>query len=158
MEDEEGEVEKAPVKMGKVVYELTWLRFSAALSRGVTQLLIQVISNICFMFAAQSGVNGGIISTIFSSSSIFSIIIFYFKYGQKVTKMDALGTFFIISSVVLIAFGGATGDSLEIPEDERKEKNFYLAMSLLFSVATGFVLSLNSASIQYTIMASFELD
>ena len=72
--------------------------------------------------------------------------------------MDALGTFFIISSVVLIAFGGAGGDSLEIPDEERKEKNFYLAMSLLFSVLTGFVLSLNSASIQYTIMASFELD
>ena len=60
--------------------------------------------------------------------------------------------------MVLIALGGASGDSLEIPEDERKEKNFYLAMSLIFSVATGFVLSLNSASIQYTIMASFELD
>jgi drug/metabolite transporter (DMT)-like permease len=97
--------------MGKVVHQLTWLRFSAPLSRGFTQLLIQVIIVQCFEFAAKSGVNGGIIATIFSSSSIFSIIIFYFKYGQTVTKIDGLGTLFIIGSVVLIAFGGAAGAS-----------------------------------------------
>lgn len=153
----EGE-EPAQRKMGKVIHELTWLRFSAPLSRGVSQLLIQVVSNLCFMFAAKSGVNGGIISTIFSSSSIFSIVIFYFKYGQKVTKIDYLGTLLIISSVVLIAFGGATDTSVEVAEEERKEMNFYLAISLLFAVGTGFVLSLNTASVQYTIMASFELD
>ena len=71
--------------------------------------MIQIVIIQCFEFAARSGVNGGIISTIFSSSSLFSIIIFYFKYGQKVTKMDYLGTFFILLCVVLIALGGAGG-------------------------------------------------
>ena len=60
--------------------------------------------------------------------------------------------------MVLIALGGAGGDSEEIPEEERAEKRFNLIMSLIFSVATGFVLSLNAASIQYTILSSFELD
>jgi hypothetical protein len=34
-----------------------------------------------FYFAGLSGVNGGIIASIFATASIFSIIIFYFKYG-----------------------------------------------------------------------------
>jgi hypothetical protein len=72
--------------------------------------------------------------------------------------MDYLGTFFILSSVVLIALGGATGESIDIPEDERSEKNFYLVIALIFAILSGFVLSLNTASVQYTIMASFELD
>ena len=61
--------------------------------------------------------------------------------------MDYLGTFFILTCVVLIAFGGATGDSIDIPEDERSEKNFYLAIALIFAILAGFVLSLNTASV-----------
>jgi hypothetical protein len=65
----------------KAIYELTWYKFSAPFSRGLCQLAIQFVIIQCFEFAAKSGVNGGIISTIFSSSSLFSIVIFYFKYG-----------------------------------------------------------------------------
>ena len=82
--------------------------------------MIQLIVIRCFAFAAKSGVNGGIISTIFSSSSVFTILIFYFKYGQQITKFDILGTFCIILCVVLIALGGSSGfeKDLEVSDEE----------------------------------------
>jgi drug/metabolite transporter (DMT)-like permease len=146
------------VKMGKVVYEATWNRFAAPLGRGLSQLFIQLAIISCFGFAAKSGTNGGIIATIFSTSTIFSIIIFYFKYGQKVTKIDYLGTLLIMTCVVLVALGGAGGSSSETSEEDKKEKKFYLALALAFALLSGFVLTLNTVSVQHTIMTGFELD
>jgi len=79
--DNNVDFEKGESQESKAFYELTWHRFSAPLYRGICQLMIQLVIVQCFEFAARSGVNGGIISAIFSSSSLFSIVIFYFKYG-----------------------------------------------------------------------------
>jgi drug/metabolite transporter (DMT)-like permease len=99
---------------------LTWQRFSAPLSRALVQLAIQYSIVATFLFASKSGVNGGIISTIFSSSCIFTIVIFYFKYGHQISKVDAIGTCFILLCVVLIALGGTGGssESTEVKSDE----------------------------------------
>lgn len=69
-----------------------------------------------------------------------------------------MGTFCILSCVVLIALGGATSSSSDVSEEERKEKNMYLIISVLMALLSGFVLSLNTVSVQYTIMTNFELD
>jgi hypothetical protein len=73
--------------------------------------------------------------------------------------MDYLGTFFILLCVVLIALGGASGgDTVDFTEEERKENNLYLALALIFAIISGFVLSLNTVTIQYTIHTGFDLD
>ena len=75
--------------------------------------------------------------------------------------MDYLGTFFILLSVVLIAFGGAGGssdESLEVTDEVRKEQNLFLALALLFAIISGFVLSMNTVTIQYAIESGFNLD
>ena len=123
--------------------------------------MIQLVIVQCFEFAAKSGVNGGIISSIFASSSLFSIVIFYFKYGQKVTKMDFLGTFFILLSVVLIALGGAGGssdDSIELTEEQSRDQKIQLSLALIFALLSGFILSMNTVTIQYAIESGFNLD
>jgi drug/metabolite transporter (DMT)-like permease len=68
---------------------------------------LQVIIILTFGFAAKSGVNSGIISSIFSSCVIFTPIIFRVKYGQKVTHKDIGGAFFIVVCIVLIGAGPA---------------------------------------------------
>jgi drug/metabolite transporter (DMT)-like permease len=74
-----------------------------------------------FAFAFPSGVNAGIISSIFASSCIFTIIIFFFKYGQKVTKFDALGAFMIILCVALVGVGGAFGSGEQEKGSDKTE-------------------------------------
>ena len=56
-------------------------RFLASMSRGVTNGLCQVLVLACFFYAGQSGVNPGVISTIFNSSLIFTAVWFHFVYG-----------------------------------------------------------------------------
>lgn len=71
------------------------------------------------MFAEKSGINPGIISSIFSSTCVFTIVIFYFAYGQKLSINDFVGTLFIMLCVVFISLGGGGkgSDSEEEPAE-----------------------------------------
>lgn len=68
------------------------------------------------MFADKSGINPGIISSIFSSTCVFTIIMFYFWKHQKLTLNDWAGTFFIILCVVFISIGGGEAPSDDVEE------------------------------------------
>ena len=114
-----------------------------------------------FMFAAKSGINPGIISSIFSSTCVFTIIIFYFLYGQKLSINDWIGTLFIILCVVFISIGG--GESDEEEEKVRRmlaggsykvtehitpeEANMYLYFAIVAALIAGFILSVNTVSL-----------
>lgn len=88
-------------------------------------------------------------------------MIFYFKYGHQISKVDAIGTGFILLCVVLIALGGTGGssDSAEVKSDEEiKLERFNLVMSLILAMVAGLCLSMNTVGIQYTIYTGFDLD
>jgi drug/metabolite transporter (DMT)-like permease len=127
------------------------LRLSVPLIRAAAQGTITILIIFTFAFAFPSGVNAGIISSIFASSCIFTIIIFFFKYGQKVTKFDALGAFMIVLCVVLVGLGGALGsgdgEKAENKTDEelleiRSTQTFNLIMAMVFATLTGLAFSL----------------
>ena len=117
------------------------------------------------MFAEKSGINPGIISSIFSSTCVFTIIIFYFMYGQKLSVFDFIGIFFIIGSVVFISIGGGEAsdeaDSTRrllagagprdpnAPKLSPEEANMYLYFGVVAALCAGFVLSVNSVSLLY---------
>ena len=87
--------------------------------RSGIQMAIDFLMLQSFAFVAKSGVNAGVMSIIFSSCLIFTPIIFYFKYGQKLTLWDLLGALLIAICVVLIALGGS--GSIKSDEGESKE-------------------------------------
>jgi drug/metabolite transporter (DMT)-like permease len=91
------------------VHVFTWQRFSVPLLRCFVQISLSFSVIACFSFASKSGVNAGIISAIFSSSCIFTIVIFYIKYGVKISLIDAIGTGLILLCVAMIALGGTGG-------------------------------------------------
>lgn len=64
----------------------------------------------CFYFASLSGVNPGVISTIFTTSLIFTAVVFHFGFNQKLTLRDYLGGALIIGSLLMIAFGQEQAD------------------------------------------------
>lgn len=45
-------------------------------------------------------------ASIFASGVIFVAVIFYFKFGQKLTTFDLIGTFLMLICVGLITAGG----------------------------------------------------
>ena len=62
-----------------------------------------------FYFGGLADMNSGILASVFVMGVVFTIITFYCKFDQKISKWDAIGTFLVILCVVLIAFGGALG-------------------------------------------------
>lgn len=61
--------------------KLSVSKMSAPLFRSLIVFFIHLTHITTFMYASKSGINGGIISTLFSSSCVFTCLIFYFKYG-----------------------------------------------------------------------------
>jgi len=57
---------------------------------------------------AKSGVNPGVMSIIFSSSIVFTPVLFFCKYGQKLRRVDYMGAFLVAICVGMIGIGGAT--------------------------------------------------
>ena len=96
-------------------------------------------------------------STLFSSSLIFTIVFFYFKYDQKVTLRDIVGSLLMIICIVLIALGAMLKQQeKDDPEDKSSEMEtkisdddytLNLVMSLFFAVVTGGLFALNTVSI-----------
>lgn len=81
------------------------------LTRALAIMLLVITTCATFYFAFISGVNPGIISTIFVSNLVILAIWFYFAYGQKVTCQDFIGGTLVIACVVMIAMSTSTGDS-----------------------------------------------
>ena len=50
-------------------------------------------------------------SIIFSSSIVFTPILFYCRYGEKLTKWDCAGAMLIAACVVMIGIGGVNQNS-----------------------------------------------
>lgn len=167
------ELKEAETKLG-----WSCTRFQGSISRGIIELLINVALIYSFMFAEKSGINPGIISSIFSSTCVFTIIMFYFLYGQKLSLNDWAGTFFIILCVVFISVGGGDSGSEEETVEEAtrrmlagpsarsgpreklspEEANMYLYFSVIAALAAGFVLSVNTVSLQYCVRVGCRID
>ena len=75
------------------------------LSRALANVIVQFALYFTFKFCFKSGLNGGVVSIIFSSSMLFTMGLFYRWYDQRVSGMDKIGTFFIIMCVIFIAVG-----------------------------------------------------
>lgn len=66
---------------GDLKYRLSWLKVSVPVMRALIQLSINSAIIATFYFGANSGINPGILSCTFSTSLIFTGIVFQIKYG-----------------------------------------------------------------------------
>ena len=118
----------------KVRPRVLFVPIERCLINGVTQFVITY----CFFYTFKSNVNSGIIASIFSSSVVFTAVMFYCFFGQKLSKFDILGCSMIIGCVCMIALG--ENKSSETNDLDHK----YLTISLLLALVTGFMFSVNA--------------
>ena len=71
--------------------------------RVVANWMINVSLNYTFVLAYACGINSGIITSIFASSMIYVGIVFYFKFGQKMSKVDIFGIVLMVGCIVCIS-------------------------------------------------------
>ena len=103
-----------------------------------------------FAFVTKSGVNAGVMSILFSSCMIFTPIIFYLKYGQKLGCSDLIGGLLIVVCVLFIAMGGLDGEPPKGIEHQTKEETeFYLILSIIGCLTVGLLFSIRSLTLAY---------
>ena len=149
----EGDAENR-ITLAEEQYRFSYKRLSAPLGRMFLTLMIHVTHISAFLFAFNANVNGGIISTIFSTSCVFTFIIFYFKYGQKITMSDVIGTIFVLVCVTLISLPTPGTES----DSEEELDNMFLILALCMALAAGLTLTFNTININYVIGTGFDLD
>ena len=115
------------------------------IQRCLLQGWVAVSLSVTFYFDDLSGVNSGIIATIFSTSVVYTTLIFRVKYGQILTRRDWLGCSVIIFSVVMICIGGAKSS---ISQDLDVS---YLLLAVLCALGSGLVFSLNTFNVNFVV-------
>lgn len=139
-------------KQKEKMYIFSYERALCTLSRAIVQVLIQVCIIQTFEYTLKTGINPGIIASVFATNLLFTMVYFYFVYGQKLSLFDLFGTLLIIACIILVSVGGGSGsdsssDSAPLTEEKKSEIAFNLSMAIVFAVLTGLVLSLNTVSV-----------
>mmetsp|Transcript_2556 Transcript_2556/g.4289 ORF Transcript_2556/g.4289 Transcript_2556/m.4289 type:complete len:80 (-) Transcript_2556:681-920(-) len=75
---------------------------------------------LCYYFASKSEVpvNMGILSSIFSSSIVYTSIYFYFYFGQALSSRSILGILAIMASICLISLSNEVGSEVKHSPDD----------------------------------------
>ena len=73
----------------------------------IPNLLSLITVSLSFKYAALSGINQGMIFTLVALSSIYTSIIFYFKFHEVITPAQLIGTAIMIGCVVCLGLEGA---------------------------------------------------
>ena len=97
-----------------------------------------------FYFGGKAGMNTGVLSSFYVTSVVFTVVIFYFLYGQKVSKSDLIGASFIMLCVILISTGSAD-DNIE-----KKNEFKYTIFAIMFAIMAAFCFSLRPLTVQYS--------
>ena len=139
-------------------YQIRWDRVKVVLVRTVCQTIADALVIATFYCGAMSKTNNGVIDTLFTTQLIFTTAFFYFKYDQKITKMDFAGIILIVLCVVSIAYGSSldkesdheslTKDQLSELSKEKDDRHFYLALAIVFACLSGMALSVNVTSLK----------
>ena len=123
--------------------------------RGLNHGALICVTSLAFKYAALSGLNFGIVSSLFTSAVVFSAIIFYVLYREKIHLKDWLAMFLIIAGVVLISLGKPDESSKQPTkqtlDNQTSSPLNYMTLSLLFALLSGFLLALNSLVMKHYI-------
>ena len=79
-----------------------------------------VVMSLGWKFAKASNMNQGIISTLLSMASLFNIIVFYFKFGEKISCLHFIGVALMIACVLFISLAATskTEEDLDFDDEE----------------------------------------
>jgi multidrug transporter EmrE-like cation transporter len=112
-------------------------------------LLTFYYSNLC-----SSEANSGIISSIFTTNVVFSVLIFYFMFDEKLSFKQLIGILMIIGSVFMVSQGHtsskkkSTSNEKDLTQDE---KTNYLILSIICAVSVGLCLGICAFIIRYAV-------
>jgi len=98
-----------------------------------------------FTYAERAHINQGVIAGLYASGIVFTAIIFYFVYRERISIPSLLGMAMIIAGVFCVSF--KLDDSVEIDYD-------MLIVACIFGITTGFSFATNALIVKHFIKAA----
>ena len=139
----------------KAKYVLNWGAIWVPIRRFAVNLSIYVMLGLTFMWADKANMHTGVITSLFCTSLIFTIIYFRIFHAQHLQCTDYIGILLVVICVVLISIseGGHGPKPTEVNtlEDiEEEESNMEKILAVVFAVGTGVIFSTNSIEMHYS--------
>ena len=69
-----------------------------------------VVMALGWKLGKAAGLNQGVILTLLSLASLFNIVIFYFKFGEKISPLHFIGIFLMLACVLCISIAATSSD------------------------------------------------
>ena len=93
---------------GEPTKKLSKLKIFLVFCRSLLMICLHVSAMLCYKFFEDSGsnMNSGIITCLFTSSIIWSTLLFFFIYKQKIGLVQLAGILLILGSVAMVSIGG----------------------------------------------------
>lgn len=128
-------------------------RLMGPISRGIIQVATFFAVFLTMEFAFKAGVNQGIIASLFSTSIVFSSILFYFLYEEKLSIRHLIGLALMLTAVVLISIGKPSSSSLtegsSVSTELEAEQAYYLVLAIIFALICGLILTINAVIMRH---------
>ena len=96
--------------------DICWGAVRGVFIRGINHGVLICLTCLSFEFAAKAEINQGVIASLFTSGVVFTAILFYIIYGEKLGWQSAGGIVSIIAGVFLISISKRQ-DQIEISGD-----------------------------------------
>ena len=113
----------------------------------MTVLMGLVMVAYSFKYAKMAEINQGCLPCIFAITTFYICVLFYFKFGEKISAIKIIGTLLMLPCIVFIALGSApeAKSSEEAPaaadDDESytdEEKQIFAILSVSFAMMAPF--------------------
>ena len=122
---------------GRGTGSFDWSRFWGLLGAALSNFFGTLFVALCFQYSLLSGVNQGVVSTLFVLSSIFCAILAYFLMNEVMSLTESFGMLLVILCGVIIAFSNEVGEVLQIDYKDQVSPMVPILMATLSSVAFG---------------------
>jgi len=76
-----------------------------------------IVMSFAWNFAEQANLNQGVISSLLSFASVFNCVVFYYVFGEKVSKLHLIGVFFMFCGIACIGAAAATSEEADDSDD-----------------------------------------
>lgn len=83
--------------------KILWKSLIPLTANVLTNLLYLLAMTIGWKLAKAGNINQGVISTLLSLASVINMVLFYCKFGEKVSGLHMIGVFLMIACIVCIS-------------------------------------------------------
>ena len=97
---------------------LMWKSLIPLAANVLTNVGYFIVLTLAWKLSKAAELNQGVITTLLSLASLINIVIFYFKFGEKVSTLHLIGVFLMIACVICISMAATKGDKEDYDTNE----------------------------------------